>query len=142
MSTNKPGVPDKAEPSVPSTSALSPSEIRQRRVVHLVFIVALVAILAWKYYLYYQYPAMEHGINAGRVGASCMHLLLWLFSYGLCISGSPKLLLLVLAGVTLLVGLFTFPILGLIGIAVMYLIYKRSAPASQVAAADSSSKPR
>jgi hypothetical protein len=115
--------------------------MRWRRVVHLVFIIALVAILAWKYYLYYQTPATAHGITAGRAGASCSHLLLWLSSYALCISGSRKLLLLILACVTLFVGLFTLPILGWIGIAVMYFIYARS-PASQVAAADASSGPR
>jgi hypothetical protein len=93
-----------------------------------------MAILAWKYYLYFQSPATEHGMNAGRAGASCAHFFLWLFSYGLCISGSPKPLLLTLAGVTLLVGLFAFPILGCIGIVVMYVIYARSAPASPVAA--------
>lgn len=140
MSTSEPGIPNQAEPSTPSTNALSPAELRKRRVVHVLFIVALVAILAWKYYLYFQSPpAEEHGINARRTGASCMHLLLWLFSYALCISGSQKLPLLIVAAVTLLVGLFTFPILGCAGIAVMYFIYRLSTPASQVSAADSSS---
>ena len=143
MSTNESGIPNQAEPSVSSPNALSSSEMSRRRVVHVIFIAALVAILAWKYYLYFQSPATEHGISAGRVGASCVHLLLWLFSYGLCISGSRKLPLLIVAGVTLFVGVFTLPILGWIGIAVMYFIYKRSAPDSQVAAAaDSSSNPR
>jgi hypothetical protein len=142
MSTNEPGIPNQAEPSAPSPYALSPSEVRWRRIVHLVFIIALVAILAWKYYLYYQSPATAHGITARRAGASCSQLLLWLFSYGLCISGSRKLLLLILAGVTLFVGLFTLPILGWIGIVVMYFIYKRSAPASPVTAAASASAPR
>lgn len=142
MSTNEPGIPNQAGPSVPSPNELSPYEMRQRRVVHVVFIAALVAILAWKYYLYFQSPATQHGISASRLGASCAHLLLWLFAYGLCISGSQKVLLLILAGVTLFVGVFTLPILGWIGIAVMYFIYRRSAPASPVAAADSSPNPR
>lgn len=141
MGINEPSIPNQVEPSVPSPNVLSPTEMRWRRVVHLVFIIALVAILAWKYYLYYRSPATAHGITAGRAGASCAHLLLWLFSYALCISGSRKLLLLLLAGVTLFVGLLTVPILGGVGIAVMYFIYARS-PASQVAAADAPSDPR
>lgn len=108
----------------------------------MVFLVALVVILAWKYYLYFQSPEMEHGINTRRAGASCAHFFLWLFSYGLCISGSPKPLLLTLAGVTLFVGLFTFPLLGCVGIVIMYFIYARSAPASPVAAPDAPSSPR
>jgi hypothetical protein len=145
MSTSEPHIPNQAEPSASSTNVLSPSEMRRRRVVHLFFIVALVAILAWKYYLYFQYTEMEHGISARRMGASCMHLLLWLFCYGLCISSSRNpltlILLLILTCVTLLVGLFTFPVLGCLGIALMYVIYHVSAPASQVSAADSSSNP-
>jgi|ERR1044072_925421 hypothetical protein len=145
MSTSETGIPNQAEPSATSTNVLSPSEVRRRRVVHLIFIVALVAILAWKYYLYFQYTETEHGINARRLGASCMHLLLWLFCYGLCISGSRNplslILLLLLSGVTLLVGLFTLPILGCVGIGIMYVIYHVSAPASQVSPADSSSNP-
>lgn len=140
MSTSEPDVPNQTEPSAPSPIALSPSEMRRRRVVHVFFIVALVAILAWKYYLYFQYPPVEeHGINAKRMGASCMHLLLWLFAYGLCISGSRKLPLLIVAAVTLLVGLFTLPVLGCVGIAIMYLIYELTSRASKTPAADSPS---
>lgn len=130
MSIDEPGIPNQVDPSIPSPNVLSSAEMRRRRVIHLVFIIALVAILAWKYYLYFQSPEMAHGINARRMGASCMNLLLWLCSYALCISGSQKILLLSLAGVTLLLGLFTLPILGWIGIAIMYFIYTRSAPAS------------
>ncbi len=129
MSINEPSIPNQVEPSVPPPGVLSPTEMRWRRIVHLIFIIALGAILAWKYYLYFQSPATARGITAGRAGASCMHLLLWLASYALCISGSRKLLLLILAGVTLFVGVLTLPILGWIGIAVMYFIYS-SAPAS------------
>lgn len=143
MSTSEPGIPNQAEPPVPSTDVLSPSEMRKRRVVHVIFILALLGILAWKYYLYFQLlPPAERGIDSRHTGASCLQLLLWLFSYGLCISGSQKLPLLILSVVTLFVGVFLVPILGCVGIVIMYLIYELSASASRASAANSSSNPR
>ena len=144
MNTNEPGIPNRVEPSAPSPHAhgsLGAPE-QSDSVVHWAFIIALAAILAWKYYLYFQSPAMEHGMSAARMGASCSHLLLWVFSYALCISGSRRVLLGILAGVTLFVGVFTLPILGWVGIVVMYFVYRSAPRVSRVAAADAPSDSR
>lgn len=102
--------------------------------IHLTFIIFLAAILAWKYYMYFHSPATDAGISAAgrlgaRIGATTSHLLIWAVSYAICVYGSRKRLLVILACVTLFFGVLTLPILGWIGILVMLIVYTRSARA-------------
>jgi hypothetical protein len=98
--------------------------------IHLTFIIFLAAILAWKYYIYFYPDATFAGMSAAaRLGATISHLLIWAVSYAICVYGSRKRLLLVMACVTLFVGVLTVPILGWIGLVVMLIVYNRSARA-------------
>lgn len=95
--------------------------------VHLSFIIVLAAILAIKYRLYFSSPATEHGLTDVRIGATVAHLLMWTFAYTMCRRTRRKVLLGILAAPTLFFGVLTVPILGWVGIVVMFVAYRVTA---------------
>jgi tryptophan-rich sensory protein len=131
MNTDGTPVTDKVEATLDAPHIAQATATRQPRnlPVHIAFIIVLAAILALKYYLYFQSPETGDGLSVKRVGATLSHLLIWAFSYTMCVYASRKLLLGILAGVTLFFGVLVMPILGWIGVVVMYVVYKRSARA-------------
>jgi len=111
--------------------------------VHLLFAIVLLFILAMKYVLYFQSPATEHGLTAGRLGATLAHLLIWGLAYSMCVSTQKKALLGCLAAPTLFFGVLLIPALGFIGLIVMGVVHhfaKRHSPARR--AGEGPTRPR
>jgi len=95
-------------------------------IIHAAFIIVLLAIVSLKYYLYFGSPETGTGINSARIGATLSHLLIWLFSYSLCIKASKRILIGSIAGFSLFFGILTSPLLGWAGVVVMFIINKKS----------------
>lgn len=136
MNTEGTPIMEPVEASVESSDAAQ-SEATQEPSnfgIHLTFIIFLAAILAWKYHIYFYADATFAGMSAAarlgaRLGATISHLLIWAVSYAICVYGSRKRLLVIMACVTLFIGVLTLPILGWIGIGGMLIVYQRSARA-------------
>lgn len=91
---------------------------------HLVFLVLLFLMLIWKYYLYFASPVTGTGLTAGRIGATLGHMLIWTMSYLICHKGGSSTMLLVIGILTVLFGVLTVPMLGYIGVVILYLVYR------------------
>lgn len=96
--------------------------------VHLVFGGVLLAILAFKYFLYFGSSITGTGLTPGRVGATLGHLLIWVFAYKMTLRAARRLLMGLIAAPTLLLGVLTFPLVGWIGIIIMFIVLKRELP--------------
>ena len=92
--------------------------------VHLLFLVVLFTMLMLKYYLYFASPVTGTGLNPGRIGATFAHLTIWAIAYSICFKGNGTGLLLGIGIPTVLVGMLTVPLLGFLGLIILYVVYR------------------
>lgn len=108
----------------PANPAVSPQQRQQSNfTVHLFFAVALLFIVAWKYFLYFYSPSTEHGLTAGRLGATLGHTLIWGLAYSMCLATRKKVVLGCLAAPTVFFGVLLIPALGYLGLLVMGVVF-------------------
>jgi hypothetical protein len=94
-------------------------------VVHLAFIIALVFIVVLNYYLYFVSPITRTGWTLKLMGSGLAELMMWAFTYGMCLKAKNKILFGILSAVTLFTGVVIIRLWGWICIIAMYLLFRK-----------------
>ena len=94
------------------TSANELTSKRSNFVVHLAFIIALIFILLLRYYLYFVSPETRTGWTPKLIGSGLAALMMWAFTYGMCLKTKSKVLFGILSAITLFVGVIILPLWG------------------------------
>jgi ankyrin repeat protein len=93
--------------------------------IHMNFLLLLLGMAAWKYFLYFGRPTAEIGFTSLRASATISHLIIWALAYYYCFQTDGKGLLWLKGNVSVLFSLFTYVIVGWIGVYMMYRTYGR-----------------
>lgn len=91
--------------------------------VHIFFAITIFLIICFKLYLYTSF-SMENTNFGNRLGATISHILIWALSYNICLKVDIKKIYLGMSLITIIFGVFSYPIIGWFFLGLMYYLYK------------------